>query len=155
MNEVWKDIPGYEGKYQASSLGRIKSFVKNKEGRIMSPNNNGKGYLSVMLGKNNRHYIHTLVLETFLGPSIFEVNHKNLIKADNTLNNLEYVTRAYNQRHMILGGKHNKVKLSKENRLKIKELFNAGKARKELAKQLNVSKSTISSIINNKTWSWE
>ena len=160
MSEIWKDIPGYEGVYQASDLGRIRSLDRfvcryNKPGQVLSPNDNGKGYLSVMLGANNRKYVHRLVALAFLcgTNSKFEINHKNLDKSDNSLKNLEIVTRQQNQRHMIRNGKHNKAKLTKEQVLIIKNNPN-NLSREQLTTLFNVSKSTISNVINNKTWGW-
>lgn len=51
MPEIWKDISGFKGRYQISTYGRVKSLLRDK---ILSPNNNGKGYLSVQLGRNMR-----------------------------------------------------------------------------------------------------
>ena len=103
MNEIWKDIPGYEGKYQASSLGRIKSLnykMSGKEG-IMSHNFKNDGYLEVCLrnnGKAKTICVHRLVWMAFYGmiPDGMEVNHKNEDKTDNCIFNLNLLTHRQN-----------------------------------------------------------
>lgn len=106
--EIWKDIKGYEGLYQVSNLGRVKSLnryvnsgLKNqkkvkKKGRVLRPANNIHGYLFVTLQKNRRKEIktvHRLVAETF-NPQ--QVNHIDGNKHNNNLNNLEWCTQKYN-----------------------------------------------------------
>ena len=102
--EIWKDIPGYDGRYQASTFGRIKS-VNSLTGRpdvIMSENSfNPAGYKVVNLrkdGKRKTFFIHRLVALTFLeNPfSLPIVNHKNEIKTDNRVSNLEWCDCRYN-----------------------------------------------------------
>lgn len=110
--EVWKDIPGYEGLYSISDYGRVKSYPRkcwNGSGffilkeRLMKSQNNGHGYRQVMLnsGSNPKlFYVHRLVLLTFVGePGELFTNHINGIKDDNQLTNLEYVTAAANSQH--------------------------------------------------------
>ena len=112
MKEIWKDIQGYEGLYQVSSLGRVKSLEKKittygtrsytvKE-RILA--SGGKRYPHVKLykdGKAKYPNIHRLVALAFIenaNPNLF-VNHINGIKNDNNVNNLEWVTPSENQIH--------------------------------------------------------
>lgn len=111
-DEIWKDIPGYEGLYSISTLGRIKSYPREcwngvgffilKE-RMMKQQKNNRGYMQVTLnsGKDPKlFYTHRLVLLTFIGePRDLIVNHKNGNKDDNRLVNLEYVTYAENSLH--------------------------------------------------------
>lgn len=110
--EEWKDIPDFEGLYSVSTYGRIRSYPRKcwngvgffmlKE-RVMKLQDNGKGYLQIMLnagGAPKLFYVHRLVLLTFVGPpNGLETNHKNGIKKDNTLWNLEYVTSSQNILH--------------------------------------------------------
>lgn len=99
-NEVWKDIKGYEGLYQASSLGRIKSKVQTKE-RILRGSVNNSGYRMVILCKNGIHkhaLVHRLVADSFVpNPNgLPEVNHKDEFKLNNVASNLEWCDKKYN-----------------------------------------------------------
>lgn len=114
MEEIYKDIEGYEGLYKVSNLGNVKSvgrYVLCKDGqhkpiyeKIISPGNNGAGYLFVYLWKDNkskRYYIHQLVAKTFIeNPNNYtKVNHKDFNKANNTVDNLEWCTDSLNMAH--------------------------------------------------------
>jgi hypothetical protein len=123
MTEIWKDIVGYEGIYQVSNLGRVKSlqrFVKLKQNlnrivreRILVPIKRD-GYLVVNLSKNNYHklyIIHRLVASSFI-PNLEnkkEVNHINGVREDNRLENLEWCTRSENQLHAYQIGLQKKI----------------------------------------------
>lgn len=126
MKEVWKDIPGFEGLYQASNLGRVRSLDRNVfqlnrgtypcvrflKGKILKPLDNGNGYLYVHLGKGKKA-IHRLVLNTFSPnkkSNKLHVNHKDFNKYNNTLSNLEWVTCHQNNQHLL---KNKKVNFSK------------------------------------------
>ena len=103
MKEIWKDIPNYEGLYQASNLGRIKSLRSNL---ILSQIDNSKGYLYVTLsinGKRKNEYVHRLIAKTFLQnyDENKVTNHKNYNKKDNNINNLECITQKENIRYSI------------------------------------------------------
>ena len=99
MNEVWRDIEGYEGLYQVSDHGQVKSLRYDK---IMKPVlNEVNGYLRVMMtGKEGRknEYIHKLVAKTFIpNPhNLPEVNHKCEDRLDNRVSQIEWCNRAYN-----------------------------------------------------------
>ena len=101
--EIWKPVRNYEGLYEVSNLGRVKSLNYNKTGkeRIMKSYDNGKGYLKVQLfkeGKDKGYYMHVLVATAFCeNPEGYtEVNHINEIKSDNRAENLEWVSHEYN-----------------------------------------------------------
>jgi hypothetical protein len=100
--EIWKDVPEYEGHYQVSSLGNVKSIKFNKE-IILKTSKNRKGYFYVGLLKNGKRktmYNTKLVAMAFLGhvPCGMElvVDHKNRIRIDNSLKNLRIVTNREN-----------------------------------------------------------
>lgn len=113
--EVWKDIPGFEGYYQASTEGRIRSVARevacygkggahNVSAHILKPYATKRGYLMVVLscdGERSKALVHRLVAQTFIDnpDGLTDVNHKNLNKADNRAKNLEWVTRCENMQH--------------------------------------------------------
>ncbi len=110
MNEIWKDIKGYEGLYQISNLGRVKSFRGSaKLGKpkefILKPCLINSGYYVVTLYANNRKkhkfQVHRLVAETFIdNPQGFPcVNHKDEDKTNNCVSNLEWCTYQYNNNY--------------------------------------------------------
>lgn len=93
--EVWKDIPGYYGRYKISSLGRVKTFFKDKCGKIMKNQTDKDGYKYIQLcykGVHKKHKIHRIVMFSFIGSSDMPVDHINQKRDDNRLSNLEYVT---------------------------------------------------------------
>lgn len=102
-NEIWKDIPGYEGLYQASNLGRIKSLGNNRDRKekILKNNPHPRGYLQVALWKNGKGkslLIHRLVAITFLENPLDlpEINHIDENKHNNAVDNLEWTAHAPN-----------------------------------------------------------
>lgn len=111
MIEIWKDIKDFEGLYQVSNLGRIKSLKFRKE-RILKPQKHKNGYLYINLYKGNKikHYsIHRLVAEAFVyNPdpiNNIEVDHLNTNPSDNRAENLEWVDHIKN-RHNPLTEQH-------------------------------------------------
>ena len=121
MNEIWKDIPEYEGQYQASNLGRIKSLsrlINGGTGKRLIPERFikfafDKGYYRASLfdnGKrNNLKAVHRVIAQTFIpNPENKKcVNHINGIKTDNRIQNLEWATYSENELHSyrVLGKK--------------------------------------------------
>ena len=107
-NEVWKDIKGYEGLYQVSSLGRVRSLTHKcsvsgrvSKGRLLKNTKYAQGYLYVHLsndGKKLHHCIHRLVADAFIpNPNrLPQVNHKDENPLNNTIDNLEWCSRSYN-----------------------------------------------------------
>ena len=101
--EIWKNIPGYEGQYQASNLGRIRS-IKCNNVHILRPQRIRSGYYMVQLCLNSvakNVSVHRLVWITFNGviPEGLEINHRDEDKANNALLNLELVTRKENNNY--------------------------------------------------------
>ena len=108
MKEEWRDIEGYEGLYQISCLGRIKSLKCGKE-RILKLGSNPLGYSIVGLYKNGQQKfftVHRIVAKTFISKSNdkSEVNHIDGNKKNNKVNNLEWTTRSENIKHAIKNG---------------------------------------------------
>ena len=105
--EIWKDIKGFEGLYQISNLGRVKSLQKlykkpQSHYRILSLSLNSSGYLSVYLrssnGRDHRYTIHRLVANAFIdNPNNYPcINHKDENKQNNRVDNLEWCSYSYN-----------------------------------------------------------
>lgn len=96
VGEIWKDIKGYEGLYQVSNLGRVRSLGnnKNRKEKILKHVLNDRGYPTVGLcknGKAKRCYVHRLVYEAFIGeiPEGMQINHKDENKENNVLSNID------------------------------------------------------------------
>lgn len=117
--EIWKDIPGYEARYQVSDLGRVRSldrtvravskagreYLRSAPGVVLRPGRS-RGYLIVNLPPEGTVAIHLLVACSFVAgfsPGL-QVNHKDGDKTNNTAANLEWVTRRENQMHAVATG---------------------------------------------------
>ena len=114
MQEIWKDIEGYEGLYEVSNLGRVRSLDRVVvysngrkclyKGRILKPANNTVGYFFCVLCKNGqkkKKYIHRLVAEAFIPnpDNLPEVNHRDEVKTNNHVENLEWCDGKYNKNY--------------------------------------------------------
>ncbi len=135
--QIWKDIPGYEGKYQVSNTGRVRSLNYNGTGKtkVMKPSTNKLGYKRINLckdGKKKKYSVHRLVALTFIpNPNNYPIiNHKDENPSNNYYKNLEWCTYEYNNNY---GTK--REKLSK-----------AGKGRTAWNKGLRYTKQTKSKL---------
>lgn len=161
MNEIWKDIPGFEGCYQASTFGRIRSVdravrVKSHgveatriaKGRILRPGKQDSGHLTVTLGRNYGSMpVHTAVALTFIGPRPCgkDVCHNDGNPENNRLDNLRYDNRTDNILDVYrIGGRWRKLSL--EEIREIRQLMDGGATGAEVARHFNVSQSTVSKI---------
>lgn len=168
-NEIWKDIPGFEGQYQASSLGRIRSldrYVSQKsrngveysrflQGQLLSITPGPRAYASVKLGKAGPHVVHRLVAHAFLGPQKngMDVRHINGNARDNRLVNLCYGTRSENNRDIYSCGRKS-GKLTPKQALEIRKRRELGEPRSTLAKAFGVSKTTVCRIEKRRSFVW-
>lgn len=176
--EVWKDIKDYEGHYQVSDFGRVKSLARiveirkailgNKKESFLKPTKNRKGYLNLKLCKKidgvcreKSVIIHRLVANEFLENPLNkpQVNHKNGIKDDNRVDNLEWATGSENVIHALAnnlkmpqkGSEHGMSKLTEKEVLEIRAIGRT-KTLKEVGKIYNVDMSLISLILLEKAW---
>jgi hypothetical protein len=165
--ETWKPVVGYEGIYEVSSFGNIKSLLKIRKGAsyIKKCGNTPQGYLNIILSINKRpktFLVHRLVAIAFLpNPKNKRcVNHKNGIKSDNRLINLEWVTHSENNIHAFniglrvqRGEKHHRAKITELDVLKIRELYSTGAANSnEIAMLYNIGSRMALYIINRHSW---
>jgi hypothetical protein len=172
MEEVWKEIKGYEGKYEISNLGRIKSLFMYRyklDGNykvfrelIITPKRATNGYLGVDLSLNGkiRHSIHRLVAINFIeNPYDYkEVNHIDGDKENNKVDNLEWMSLQQNRDHAKVNklmeygeGRYNS-KLDDNKIRVIREEFGNGLTMYKLAKKFEVCSGTIKQIIDGKSW---
>ena len=169
--EVWMDIPGYEGGYQASSLGRVRSLprqvpVYSKTGRIHLRSCPGvvlrpavcdrAGHVSVHLGKYTRGIpVHQLVMLAFQGapPPGTEAMHLNGIPTDNRPENLRYGTHSENMIDMYRSGK-GRLKLTPEEVRQIRFGLHCGWTMRELAGAYGVSRTSICDIGKGRRYAW-
>lgn len=146
MNEIFVDIVEYEGLYQVSTLGRVKSFHNRKE-RILKQVKTKDGYLRVDLWKDGKHHwklVHRLVAEAFIGNpnGDYEINHKDFNPSNNHVENIEYCDRQYN-----IDYSKSKAVLQYSFDGKIVNEF---KSTSEAARQLGFKQSNICACCNNK-----
>ena len=131
-NECWKDIEGYEGLYQVSNLGRVKSLrrsavlgknIREVKEKIIKPFITNKGYYQILLskkGKTSHKYVHRLVAMAFIpNPNEYIIiNHKDENPLNNCVDNLEWCDYSYNNnygnRNKIVSDKMTNGKLSKQ-----------------------------------------
>lgn len=152
--EVWKTYPGYG--HQFSNRGRVIS----PNGNIISGYPNQKGYMIVDMGRRRENRkcvtIHTAVAKLFIGerPSPdHQINHKDGIKRNNYVENLEYVTASENVIHSILNGLSTR-KLSPEDIMKIVLLRDEGRTHKEISIRMGISKLYVGTILTGKAWQY-
>jgi hypothetical protein len=165
----WRPCVGFENLYEVSNTGLVRRIGKQhgaKFGRIITLIKTPKGYLNatLYLGNGRTHKsIHKLVMAAFVGerPFNLEINHKNGVKTDNRVENLEYITHKENAIHAsrnglrkpLFGEKHPQAKLKNGDIFKIREMYAKKEANQpELGRMYGVSHTIISDIVNRKTW---
>lgn len=170
--EIWKDIHGYEGLYQISNLGRVKSLSRQVRGtikritsdRIMVANMGSTGYREVSLSRNGKRAvkkIHRLFAIAFIANPENKpcINHKDGNKLNNDIENLEWCTYSENVRHALKTGLIKPLGRESHPRCKITEADvasirsnNCKLKRKELALKYKISIGAIDNILGNRTW---
>lgn len=162
MQEIFKWVKGYEGYYEVSNKGKVRS-TSYKGTRILKPSKTKRGYLNVIFCINQvkiHKLVHRLVAETFLmNPNnLKQVNHINGNKEDNSVENLEWCTQEYNNFHAYNTHLLNRyedrpeAKLTKEKVLLIPELISQGATTDDLKNLFQVSRRCIDNIFEGKNW---
>lgn len=167
VKEFWLPVNGYEGSYEVSNHGRVRSLnrvITRKNGKaltlqgtVLSPRKDNAGYFRVLLrGKDYR--IHRLVAEAFItNDNQFPcVNHLDGNKQNNLVTNLEWCTYSTNMQHAcdtgLLSPTYGNRKLKPNDVVHIRELANAGYTIKEIALTYSISLNTIRNIVNKVSW---
>ena len=181
--EIWKDIPGFDGQYQASSHGRIRSlsrqlklkngFSRNHLGRILKEFTDRDGYRHVKLSKNNQvklYRVHRAVAKAFI-PNLLnlpQINHKDEVKDNNVAGNLEWCDNLYNTRYgtaiqrkantrrgkPFVNGRGEKSKTSKLKEHQVISIFKDPRSYKDICADYGVCKSTVSGIKLKRNWQY-
>lgn len=171
MSQNWKDIPGFEGRYQASLCGQVKSLSRTifnhartrvcKE-KLLKENTDKYGYKYLSLyagdGKPKTFKVHRLVALTYFGCSDLCVNHKDGDKANNSASNLEYVTIEQNNKHarevigvkMPKGSGHYNFRITEDDKTEIRNMIASGIKRIDVAKMFGIHEFTTYKIITGK-----
>jgi len=161
--ECWRSILGFP-RYKVSNYGRVKTLNRQNRGyeAIITPNMtaSSSGYVMVQLFHNNKpktFQVHRLVAQAFLFNPYNkpEVNHKNGVKTDNTIGNLEWCTRSENLKHaadvldLNTGVKHFRSKFTEKD---VIDIYNAKGSYKYIGNLYGVSSGTVNSIKNKKSY---
>ena len=176
-HEEWRAIPGFEQRYEASNLGRVRSVartitdslgktyeIKSKILRL-SQRSKQRPYLRVGLFDGNKlhhHNVHRIVARCFIGqcPKSMIVLHGIKGSLDNSVTNLRYGTHKQNSEDKVRdnttsrGEKCVTSKLKTSDVLLIRKLYAVGSRQVDLAKQFGVEQTTISRIVRRRSWAW-
>lgn len=176
--EEWRDVLGFEGRYQISNFGRLKTLTRVvieprrsyvRQGKIMNKYTNRDGYYRVKLYNGDASFknesVHRLVAETFIGNpnNLPEINHIDGNPFNNHVSNLEFCTKEHNVKHAYSTGLKKREnytgegnacsKLKKEQVIAIREEYATGTTSyTKLAKKYNTVIGNIDFIIKRKTW---
>lgn len=175
-NEEWRSVVGFEGLYEVSNFGRVRSVEryvtsrwgspKSVKARILALSFSYQGYLRVGLNKDGKrtcHFVQRLVTAAFLGPipEGMEVAHNDGSKTNNVLNNLRYSTHVDNmadiKKHGTAadqrGEKGPGAKLTIDQVLSIREMGKSGATQDQIAAKFMISRANVSMIVSRRTWS--
>lgn len=168
MSEEWRAVVGWEGFYEVSDLGRVRSLPMVKRGknngkirqagrvRKLQVPSNGYPMLSLKVGDREENaLVHRLVAAAFLGPANgLCVNHRDGIRSNNVISNLEYLTHQQNERHkyVVLKYKHHLGKLCAADVVEIRRQLAGGVKVPAVAAAFGVSDVNIYLIRSGKIW---
>lgn len=163
----WKPIPGYEGRYDVSDDGRVRSYWRQPwrstpQRELKQRMDTGGGYPTVQLGRAKTFRVHRLVLEAFVGPRPpgMGARHLNGNPADCRLSNLAWGTQAENMADSVQhktspkGTRHGSAKLTEDDVRTIRRLLATGTKQVDIAQQFGLNEATVRAIKARKTWGW-
>lgn len=160
--EVWKPVVGFEGSYEVSSHGRVRSLDRQvwhrptlsrvghshiRKGKLLASGAmNEQGHLSVAIGRGNSQCVHTLVAAAFIGPRPegLDVCHRDGTGGNNVLDNLYYGTRSQNNRDV---SSHDRRKLTVAQVHEVRRRSAAGETGRSLAKEFGVCETNMSYVL--------
>lgn len=166
----WRDIPGFEGRYQVSDDGKVRSLlcgtkngdtVERSEPRLMRPKSNHDGYLQVTLynaGSRTTRFVHRLLLEAFRGPcpAGFESSHLDGSRTNNVLSNLIWESKKDNNARRIEHGTQTRGESVPSHVLTDNDVVYFRSEQRLLARRLanqrGVDISTVLAVLEGKTW---
>jgi len=170
--ETWRPIPGFEGDYEVSNLGRVRSYLAwggSKTHKsipsIKKPRIGSNGYLRVMLqqgrGRTNAYHVHALVAAAFLGPrpTGLEVAHRDGDRSNASLENLRYATKSENAQDRRshgtypIGEVNGNHKVTEAQVMQIRARYQSGERQSDIAHTFGISSSQVSNIVRNAAWS--
>lgn len=167
MIESWRPVKGFEGVYEVSSHGRIRSLhARWRTIRMLQPKLNGDGYPEVHLrfnGISRLRRVHRLVAEAFLGPAPkgkSQVNHLDLVKNNNHVSNLEYVSNDENMAHaaaagLFRGTSNAAARLTEDQVRQIRSEYIFGtpaNGTRALARKFGMSQYAVHRVVSNRSW---
>lgn len=171
--ETWRPIPGYDGLYEVSDNGKVRSWrVQGSKVRkaerprfLRQRPRSGSGYPVVDLwyhGNGRQEYVHRLVLEAFRGPPPegAVTRHLNGDRADNRLSNLKWGTERENEQDKIRhgtqarGSRHGMSKLAERDVRAIRRFASGGGTGREIAARFGVHETTVHDILRGRRWAW-
>lgn len=166
--DEWRAIPGWDGLYEISTAGHIRNVARRRGTtpfKLMKPRMTKDGYAKIVLTRNSVHsgfFIHRLVHITFIGEIPFghEVDHLDGNKQNNSLGNIEAVTKQENMRRSFESGRksargegHGRAAFTEAQVLQIKSRLSLGERQNAIACEYGVTPTAINCIATGRTWS--
>lgn len=176
MREEWRPVVGYEGYYEVSNMGRVRSitidavyrrngleYTRKRRGRILKQQNASNGYLQVHLSKDGEHKIYRvrrIVANAFIDnpDNLPEVNHKDENKKNNRVANLEWCTHSYNNSYgsaPSFGEKNGMARLTSVDVAEIRRRRKSGEILRTIAEDYGISLHHVSNIARGVRWKYE
>jgi len=164
MSEIWRDVPGFEGRYQASNFGRVRSVLRDN--KISKPCFHKKGYVYNYLGNGNygkKYKTHRIVAAAFglidLNGGV-EINHIDGVKSNNNLSNLEASNRKHNIKHAFKmglmkrpsGSKCHLSKYTEEQAALVFLMKEYGFKTKDIVSLAGVTRDFVQQVFSGKIW---